>query len=523
MYCLVCLAAATVLVALLATFNGKVEPSWSHDIQFSTILIAIMSVYRLALKAIVESCIGQGAWIWVSGFRKGKTEAKLEDFKMFDEASRGLYGSLVLLWRMKARHFACIGSLITILVLGFETFSSEMVTYDQIPTVLKGKPALPPPRAETWHNITSDAFGETSLMLSTKAAIYDGIISTSTVTDVPLTCETANCSWPIFPSLAVCGACTESLFSTSCNSQDICTYSMPSGTSIYGQLVAPFDYYFTVAPSNGSSTFPAANFKAMISVFDIMLAAKSPQDSTVHAHQCGLWFCLRSYNATVTNGVVDRSVTIEWAKSEFEPETSAHTDEYVFVDIPPEMNASARYSVPLDSIEALRAFIDKLTLGNASQVAGAAKYDTDWTQAMDAATKSDLSGWISRFGHSLTRNIQLTGTVQSGGNSAYQGTAYIMAPHVAVNWYWVIYPLSLMVLAFVYLMKTVYTTARDQVCAWKTDSLPMLFCHVSSDIHAQVGDGMDVPEGLNHRIGRTEVELIRQDNGEWIFSKPRYH
>ena len=51
----------------------------------------------------------------------------------------------------------------------------------------------------------------------------------------------------------------------------------------------------------------------------------------------------------------------------------------------------------------------------------------------------------------------------------------------------------------------------------------MLFCHVSSDIHAQVEDGMDVPEGLNRRIGRTEVELIRQDNGEWIFSKPRYH
>lgn len=89
---------------MLGAFNGKVEPSWTRDIQLSTVLIAIMSIYRIALKAIIESCVSQGAWIWVSGFRKGTTEAKLEDFKMFDEASRGLYGALVLLWRMKARY-----------------------------------------------------------------------------------------------------------------------------------------------------------------------------------------------------------------------------------------------------------------------------------------------------------------------------------------------------------------------------------------------------------------------------------
>ncbi|KAI0539744.1 hypothetical protein GGR58DRAFT_512122 [Xylaria digitata] len=392
-----------------------------------------MSVYRLALKAIVETCIGQGAWIWVSGFRKGKKEAKLEDFKMFDEASRGLYGALVLLWRMKA----------------------------------------------------------------------------SAIADVPVSCATANCSWPIFPSLAVCGACTGSLFGTSCDPQKRCSYSMPSGTSIYDQSGAPFGYYFTVAPSNGSSTFPSKSSKAIISIFDMMSLAKTARDSTVQAYQCGVWFCLRSYNVTVTNGVANRSVTVEWSKSDFEPKSSAHYDEYVFLDIPPEMNAKqhTRYSIPSDSLQTLRAFMDKLTLGNASQVTGAMTYDTDWIQAMDAATKSlpSLSSWISRLSLSLTTDIQLTGTVQSSRNSEYSGTAYIMAPRVEVNWYWVAYPATLMIFAFVYLMQT------------------MLFCHVSRTIHSQVRDGMDKPEGLNYRVGRTEVELIRNDNGEWIFTEPRSH
>jgi len=88
MYCLVCLASATALVVLLFAYNGKAEPSWTRDIQLSTVLIAIMSIYRLALGAILETCISQGAWIWVLRFRKGKTEAKLRGFKIFDEASR---------------------------------------------------------------------------------------------------------------------------------------------------------------------------------------------------------------------------------------------------------------------------------------------------------------------------------------------------------------------------------------------------------------------------------------------------
>ncbi|KAI0545534.1 hypothetical protein F4679DRAFT_576071 [Xylaria curta] len=384
-----------------------------------------MSVYRLALKAIIETCVSQGAWIWVSGFRKGKTEARLEDFKMFDEASRGFF------------------------------------------------------------------------------AIYDGIIAAA-VSDVPVSCETSNCTWPIFPSLAVCGACTESPFTTSCDSEKGCSYSMPSGTSIYSPPGAPFEHYFTVGPSNGSSIFPNASSKAIISIFDIMSSAKTPRDNVVQASTCGLWFCLRSYNVTVTNGLVARSVTKEWSKSDFVPKSSALHDEYVFLDIPPDMNAKqhTRYSVPSDSLRTLRSFMDRLTLGNASQVAGALTYDSDWIQAIEAAT-GNLSGWISRLALSLTNEIQLTGTVRPGGNSEYSGTAYVMAPHVEVNWYWVAYPISLMIFAFLYLMQT------------------MLFCHVSKTIHAQVLDGMDLPEGLNYRVGRTEVELIRKDNGEWVFTEPR--
>jgi hypothetical protein len=210
----------------------------------------------------------------------------------------------------------------------------------------------------------------------------------------------------------------------------------------------------------------------------MMLLTKTSPQTTVQAHQCGLWFCLQSYKVTVKNGTVNRSVISEWSKTDFTPKGSLFYDNYYFVDIPAEMNAKgdARYSVPSDAVKTLRAFMDKLTVGRASQVAGALTYDTDWIQAMEAAVTQDrdLSGWISKLAHSLTNDIQLTGLVRpEDGNLDYAGKAYIMAPHVEVDWYWVAYPVSLMMITFLYLIQTVWRTARNQVCAWKGDSLPV--------------------------------------------------
>ncbi|KAI1818186.1 hypothetical protein GGS20DRAFT_344398 [Poronia punctata] len=489
-----------------------------------------MSIYRIGLRAIVEICLSQGAWLWVSCFRKGKEEARanLQDFKMFDEASRGLYGSLFLIWQMKASHLACVGAAILILIQGFETLSPQMVEYADSKALVHGdsmgsEPAPMPPRSETWDDVIYGNSGDISLALSTKAAIYEGIIAPS-IANMPVTCQGTNCTWPTFPSLAVCGACAESQFTTSCDSSSGCRYSMQSGTSIHNKPGAVFEYLFRVVPSKQSWKSPGVAPKALISTFDIMSAANMPQGRKVQASQCELWFCLQSYNVTVTHGVVDRVVTMGWEKSGISSYGNGQSDEYVFLDIPPEMNASndSRYWVPLDSLRALNTFIDQLLRGDASLIEGEMTYESDWIQAIEAAS-GDLPGWIAKLATSLTNNVQLTGAVREKGNSRYHGTASIPVYRVQVNWSWIAYPVILTVLAFIYLMETMWRTAHDQVCAWKADSLPMLFCRVARNIHAEVEGGMDMPEGLKGRVGRTEIELVPQDNGGWVFREPKQH
>lgn len=303
---------------------------------------------------------------------------------------------------------------------------------------------------------------------------------------------------------------------------------MPSGTSIFHHGSEDTDFKFEVAPSKGSANAFAPKSQSYVSVFDMLSASRNFTETKVQAHECALWFCLKSLNVSVTNGVQTSTVISSWSKTDFSTENGARSDELTFVDIPPDLyvQPETRYSVPADSTRALKTFIDLTIAGNASGRADAIKHSSDWIEAVRNATP-DLNSWIAQLALSITNEIRQTGTLDPARGTdktlTYAGIAHVTSTHVRVNWYWVIYPLTLMVLAFCYLAQTVWRTARDQVCAWKGDSLPMLFCHVEPGVYAQVGDGMDVPEGLVGRVGKIEVELVRQDDGLWVFRQPINH
>ncbi|KAI1459469.1 hypothetical protein F4805DRAFT_466079 [Annulohypoxylon moriforme] len=504
----VCLFAAGLLILLMYLFDGKPEPHWNSNLQYGTVIIAIMSCFRLALKA-------------VSGFRKGNVEAKIEDFKMFDEAATGL-----------GRHLACVGAAIMILAQGFETFSSGMVGFEESPMQSS---VPPPPRAETWLNVVQQGkSGDTSLSLSTKAAIYDGIIA-ETISPIAAPCPTLGCTWPPFPTLAVCGGCEESYVKTFCNSQNGCTSTTPSGTSISHQDGSKSGFRFQVAPSNGSANTFALDSRPYISTFDVISVSQTSLETKVQAHECALWFCLQSFNVTVANGIQTTTVLSNWSKTNLPTEDNPRFDELTFIDIPTNLYAhnQTHYTVPANSIQTLRTFINPLLTGNASGHTDAPQHSSDWIEAIWTATP-DLNSWISRLTLSITNDIRRTGSLNTATATStspnntnqtldYAGTAYTTTSHIHINWYWVIYPLTLMVLAFLYLAQTVWRTARDQVCAWKGDSLPMLFCHVEPGVYAQVQDGMDVPEGLVGRVGKIEVELVRRGDGLWVFREPVNH
>jgi hypothetical protein len=67
-----------------------------------------------------------------------------------------------------------------------------------------------------------------SIPLKMKAGVYNGMLSEG-LEPLTASCPTGNCTWPVTPSLAVCGECSHSAYTTSCNETG-CNYTMPSGT-----------------------------------------------------------------------------------------------------------------------------------------------------------------------------------------------------------------------------------------------------------------------------------------------------
>ena len=105
------LASLAAIIGVLVAFDGRFQDDWPSDVLTINGLVAILAtVCRGALMASVGSVLSQEKWNRFSGYSGGATDAiaeepryrKLEDFTLFDKASRGPSGSLMLLWKFKA-------------------------------------------------------------------------------------------------------------------------------------------------------------------------------------------------------------------------------------------------------------------------------------------------------------------------------------------------------------------------------------------------------------------------------------
>lgn len=83
-------------MTVLAIYNGQLMPSWPLGITLNSFLALFTSVAELALLVPIMEGVGQLRWQWFA-----KAPRQLTDFDLFDQASRGGFGSLKLLVSFK--------------------------------------------------------------------------------------------------------------------------------------------------------------------------------------------------------------------------------------------------------------------------------------------------------------------------------------------------------------------------------------------------------------------------------------
>ena len=295
-----------------------------------------------------------------------------------------------------------------------------------------------------------------------------------------------------------------------------CVYSVSPNNSItvpHGDA----NEAFRVRPIAERQSLKGQGDTAYLSVFEAVAASDHRSKTNSTGFECALWVCMEAYDTSMNDGHLSQKTIVIWNETQLQEETNAHLQEYVFVNVPKEMNTleHSRHSVSARAVKAIRNFMDTLTDGWYEDIGGSVNFSSDWVEAMhDARTAMPL--WMEGLTLSLSNEFRQNGDLEDERNTKYEGSATKLASFVKVKWFWMIYPPLCLVVSIYYLLATILASVRDDVAIWKGDSMPMLFSCIHPDILLLGSSKMDTHKGLDE-LGRHGIALAKAESGAWVF------
>ncbi|KAH6871527.1 hypothetical protein B0T10DRAFT_541469 [Thelonectria olida] len=503
---------------MLYHYNRRPQDSWPIDTITINGMIAILAtICRSAFMAVVAAVLAQTKWNWFSG-QHGQYTARLADFALFDNAARGPFGSAQLIWRFKGGHLACIGAALSILSAAFSLFSQQLISL-RIDVVRQN---IANPARVTW---AQSSIG-TALLSSTKSAIYNGFMA-RTIGDPQAYCPTANCTWPIVPTVGVCGACVDLTFEiyhagkrggSDCwlrtpgglwLSNPYCDWEGQSGPifNISNGTGQAFSSYPFMLPKNAPNVI--ANFGAM------GLPPKVTDGSTTInksvAVDCGLWYCVQAHNISVRLGELHDEVVETWSKARVK-DFLIRIENISFVDIPSSFNTDPgeSYGLDLGLTYHMRQYLNDTIWGSIKKVNFPSNLQlpfitfeaqSDYAEGMHNGL-DNIHAWVGRLAKSMTNDLRLNSTYPSAESERFQGTAMTNQVIIVVRWQWIVFPTVLVLLSIVHLgIEMVRTRRIPNVRPWKEESLLPLCVDIDDEIREKAREGITEPGGIEKRVG----------------------
>lgn len=142
----VCMAA---VIGVLAHLKDRPLTDWALAKETGLTLNAYISVLSkmagAALILPVSEALGQLKWIWFQ-----QNSKQMWDFEIFDNASRGPWGSLLLLVRTKGKALAALGAIITLCMMALDPFFQQVVDFPDRWALQATSSKIP---TTTWYNL----------------------------------------------------------------------------------------------------------------------------------------------------------------------------------------------------------------------------------------------------------------------------------------------------------------------------------------------------------------------------------
>lgn len=489
---------------MLGVYNDRPLSSWSHTISLNTALSTLGTVMKGFMMVSVGSCLGQLKWIWYA-----QQKQKLHDFQVFDQASRGPWGSVLLLFRLKFWHLASVGAVSTILALASDSFVQQSVSYPLWDDAQSHQIASVP-STQAWSQFSTVQVGGGASLAPyfifgitvpqpINAAVYDGVLDSdigNSASAIRPICPSGNCSFTPSASIGVCSQCA--------SVSDLLSFmtDQDPSTSVTGRWVLPNGHEFvlyegqnlfsnittSVVDSTGldttniaplalnSDTVAAYNSLGTLSNTSI-IALTLP--NTLYAVDCMFYICSRSYNASIRLNKYQENVTSVhdrpvWTSNNAEnapgPGISLGftVPSAEFPDIPSQnltFQISQRALTALK--QALGAFAGSVGLtseGVLSSSTGLAQ--GFWYETYNGARQP------SEVMESVAQSI--TNSIRQNSGDIHIGTTWALTSHIVVKWLWLLLPLTMVLLAAVFLALTIRQTKLSGVPGWRSSALAVM-------------------------------------------------
>ena len=303
------------LVALFNNYQDQPLPKWPLGLSINTVLSVFGVIFKAPLLFIAAQGISQLKWQWLRNRRV------LSDFSVYDDASRGPWGSTRLLWIARWRHSAAfLGALITVAAIGIDPFTQAVVGYHGCSTTANKATAS----VSRLDSLFSNTIIGISMSNSERVAVDNSLGDPTTI--MPnYTCSTDSCTFSQpYHSIGLCSTCidvTDQILTT-CGEIDTlggCSYKLSSSPyfpdGLLGYISASYDVdgndnyaYWQLFNVHKYSTanLPVSDLARLYpytaSIIDMVSAWP------VLGCRCTLYYCIKTYTATIDSGALHETL-----------------------------------------------------------------------------------------------------------------------------------------------------------------------------------------------------------------------
>ena len=362
------------------------------------------------------------------------------------------------------------------------------------------------------------------------AAIYHGLISGEHQSINPH-CPSGNCTWPITPSLAVCGGCEEPEFSlVNCYNHSnhygfqpngFCNYSLASG--LYAELYdvtklsdlasGPYPGFHSISYLRGPAGQDADPrvFLCQMELFGFPFEDGRFQtyDPTLIYHHCSIWACVQYIQTSVRFGqLYENVVSIDdsnWP-------SDGKMIPFGVLNATRDTDKQIQFAASFAALTATWSYL----MENLNGSVGISSTGKDFSNEnirwiWNGATHADT--WIKGISTRMTNVLRLNQTQTQ--RDEYKGVQFELA--VKVRWPWVVLPVVLVISSIAFMFTVIARTASSTVCSWKGSPLTTLIFGLDTVLLDTAKDRVEERDGINKAVGMRKFRLSNMQDGRRMF------